>query len=166
MIPYWLDEADAPAPAAATEGGPRVDIAIIGAGVTGCACAWALARAGRSVRVYDARRVAEGASGRNGGFALRGGAARYDVARETYGADTACELWQWTERALDRIEYVAGGDFRRTGSLRLAADAEERVEIRAEYEALREDGFGAEWVHAPGGPLAGRFHAKPRHLGD
>jgi gamma-glutamylputrescine oxidase len=166
VTPYWLDEADDPAPAAATEGGPRVDIAVIGAGVTGCACAWALARAGRSVRVYDARRVAEGASGRNGGFALRGGAARYDVARETYGADTACKLWQWTERALDRIESVAGGDFRRTGSLRLAADAEERVEIRAEYEALREDGFGAEWVDDPGGPLAGRFHGAIRHLGD
>jgi glycine/D-amino acid oxidase-like deaminating enzyme len=34
---------------------------------------------------------------------------------------------------------------RRTGSLRLAADVEERVEVRAEYEALREDGFAAEW---------------------
>ena len=41
------------------------------------------------MRIHDARAIAEGASGRNGGFALAGGAARYDVARETYGATQA-----------------------------------------------------------------------------
>jgi glycine/D-amino acid oxidase-like deaminating enzyme len=102
-------------------------------------------REGKRVRVYDARGVGEGASGRNGGFALRGAAARYDVARETYGADGARDLWRRTEAALDRLEQTAGSAFRRTGSLRLAADVEERVEIEAEYEALREDGFAAEW---------------------
>jgi glycine/D-amino acid oxidase-like deaminating enzyme len=123
----------------------HVDIAVIGAGITGCACAAALAREGKRVRVYDTRGIGEGASGRNGGFALRGAAARYDVARETYGADAARDLWRRTEAVLDRLESIAGAAFRRTGSLRLAADVEERVEIKAEYEALREDGFGAEW---------------------
>src|SRR5436853_2989879 len=97
------------------------------------------------VRVYDARGLGTGASGRNGGFALRGAAARYDVARETYGADAARDLWRRTEEAVDRLESLAGDAFRRTGSLRLAADVEERVEILAEYEALREDGFAAAW---------------------
>ncbi len=81
----------------------------------------------------------------NGGFALRGPATRYDVARDAYGAEAARELWVRTEGALDRLEALAGDAFRRTGSLRLAADAEERVEIRAEYEALHEDGFETEW---------------------
>jgi hypothetical protein len=40
---------------------------------------------------------------------------------------------------------VAGDAFRRTGSLRLAAEDEERAEILAECEALRDDGFAAEW---------------------
>lgn len=118
---------------------------VIGAGVTGCAAALALARGGLSVRVHDSRGVAEGASGRNGGFALRGGAARYDVARQTYVADRAAELWRRTEAALDRLQLLAGDAFRRTGSLRLAADDDERDEIRAEFEALHEDGFAAEW---------------------
>src|SRR5438874_6033309 len=123
----------------------KVDVAIIGAGITGCACAAGLARAGMRVRVYDARGLGTGASGRNGGFALRGAAARYDVARETYGGEAARELWRRTESVLDQLESLAGDAFRRTGSLRLAADVEERVEIRAEFEALREDGFDAEW---------------------
>jgi glycine/D-amino acid oxidase-like deaminating enzyme len=140
--PFWLDEPTNP-----VDSGPQgaVDVAIIGAGVTGVSCALALARGGLRVRVHDARGIAEGASGRNGGFALRGGAARYDVARETYGVEAAKELWQRTEAALDRLETVAGDAFRRTGSLRLAADDEERDDIRLEYEALHEDGFTAEW---------------------
>ena len=140
--PFWLTESQ---PSLESRSLDRADIAIIGAGITGCACAFALASRGLSVRVYDARGIGEGASGRNGGFALRGAAARYDVARETYGVDAARGLWRRTEAALDRLESLAGDAFRRVGSLRLAADVEERVEIRAEYEALREDGFAVEW---------------------
>jgi gamma-glutamylputrescine oxidase len=140
--PFWLEE---PGPSIESHGSGPVDVAIIGAGITGCSCARVLARDGLRVRVHDARGIAEGASGRNGGFALRGGAARYDVARETYGVDAARELWRRTEAAVDRLESLAGDAFRRTGSLRLAADDEERSEIRAEYEALREDGFAAAW---------------------
>jgi glycine/D-amino acid oxidase-like deaminating enzyme len=140
--PFWLDE---PRPTIATNLLDRADVAVVGAGITGCVCALALARGGLSVRVHDARGVCEGASGRNGGFALRGGAARYDVARETYGGEAAQELWRRTEGALDRLESVAGDAFRRTGSLRLAADEEERAEILGEYEALRDDGFAADW---------------------
>ncbi len=140
--PFWLDE---PSSSVDSRSQDEVDVAVIGAGITGVSCALALTRGGLRVRVHDARGIAEGASGRNGGFALRGGAARYDVACETYGAETAKRLWQRTEAALDRLEAVAGDAFRRTGSLRLAADDEERDEIRLEYEALREDGFAAEW---------------------
>jgi gamma-glutamylputrescine oxidase len=140
--PFWLEESR---PSVTSPDLDHVEIAVIGAGITGCACAGALAHAGKRVRVYDARGIGEGASGRNGGFALRGAAARYDVARETYGADAARELWRRTEDAVDRLESIAGDAFRRTGSLRLAADAEERVEIEGEYEALRADGFAVEW---------------------
>ncbi len=140
--PFWLEQSR---PAVTSRDLDEVEIAVIGAGITGCACGAALARAGKRVRVHDARGIGEGASGRNGGFALRGAAARYDVARETYGADAARDLWRRTEQAVDRLESIAGDSFRRTGSLRLAADAEERVEIEGEYEALREDGFAVEW---------------------
>ena len=52
--------------------------------MTGCACALRLAEAGKRVRLFEAREVAGGASGRNGGFALRGGAPVYDVARQDW----------------------------------------------------------------------------------
>src|SRR3954453_7506054 len=117
--PLWLEQSR---PAVEARELDHVDVAIIGAGITGCAAAGALARDGKQVRVYDARGIGEGASGRNGGFALRGAAARYDVARETYGKDAARELWERTEDAVDRLEAIAGDAFRRTGSLRLGED--------------------------------------------
>jgi gamma-glutamylputrescine oxidase len=135
-----------------------VDVAVVGAGVTGCSAALRLAEAGLRVRVHDARGVAEGASGRNGGFALDGGATRYDVARETYGAERAAAYWRWTEEALARMAELAGDALRNPGSYRLASDEEERDAIRLEYEALREDGFDVEWLDDVPGGAAGRFH--------
>ncbi|HZT54373.1 MAG TPA: FAD-binding oxidoreductase [Gaiellaceae bacterium] len=164
MNPYWLEEPAPPLPRRPIPG--RADVAVVGGGVTGCTAALRLAEAGLRVRLYDARGIAEGASGRNGGFALRGGAARYDVARETYGAEGAAALWRWTEEALDRLAALAGDALRRTGSYRLAADEEEREAIRLEYEALRADGFEVDWLDDVPGGAAGRFHGAISHPGD
>jgi gamma-glutamylputrescine oxidase len=115
-----------------------VDVAVIGGGVTGLACARVLARAGLSVRVLEARRIGSGASGRNGGFALRGTSAPYDRARLP-------ELMRLTEEALLRIRELAGDAFHAVGSLRVAVDDEELAALRAEHDALAEDGFEVEW---------------------
>jgi glycine/D-amino acid oxidase-like deaminating enzyme len=128
-------------------------VTIVGGGVTGCSCALTLAEAGVRVRLHEAREIAGGASGRNGGFALRGGAMPYDRARAALGADRAQGLWRLTERALDRIELLAGDALERVGSVRLSADATERAALGREFDALREDGFDPTWVDRPSPPL-------------
>jgi len=140
-----------------------MDVVVVGGGVTGCAAALRLAEAGLKVRLHDAREIAGGASGRNGGFALRGGAAPFDVTVETIGRDGAVWLWRQTEQALDRIEELAGDALRRTGSLRLAADDDERDALALELEALRATGFAADWVEEP---MDGRFRAAIFHPAD
>jgi len=163
---YWLSEERPRFPERTRRPAGPVDVAIVGGGVTGCACALVLAEAGRRVRVYEAREIAGGASGRNGGFALRGGALAYDAARRNLGPERAKELWRITERYLDRLEGLAGDALRRTGSLRLAADPGERSELEAEYEALREDGFAVEWRDELAEPLHGRFDGAIFHPAD
>ncbi len=61
---------------------------------------------------------------------------------------------------------LAGDAFRPLGSLRLAADGEEREDLRDEIEALWADGIEAEWIDVPDGLLAGRFTAAIRHPTD
>jgi gamma-glutamylputrescine oxidase len=163
-VSYWLDEPRDPLPTVRLDG--RADVAIVGGGITGCSCALALAEAGLRVRLFEAREIAGGASGRNGGFALRGGAAPYPVLAESIGEERTAALWRWTEAELEELAALAGEAFRPTGSLRLAADEEERVELREEYEALRSAGFAAEWREDLAPPLAGRYPAALFHPPD
>ena len=166
MASYWLEERGHSLPRTALSGAPEVEI--VGGGVTGCSCALALAEAGVRVRLHEAREIAGGASGRNGGFALRGGAMRYDAARKQLGRDSAHAYWQMTERSQARLASLAGDAFRALGSLRLAVDEAERSELRAEFDALVEDGFAAEWLDANtlAPPLRGRFAAAVAHPPD
>ena len=151
---YWLAEPAAPLLSLTLDRPPEVEI--VGGGITGCSCALALVRAGLRVRLSEARTIAGGASGRNGGFALRGGAMPYGSAREWLGPEIAAEYWRLTESYVDRMEELGGDAFRRTGSLRLASD-DEHDELRTEYAALRENGFVAEWRDELPAPLADRF---------
>src|SRR6478609_12200042 len=148
---FWLKEARRDLPRSRFEG--RAEVAVIGGGVTGCSCALTLAERGVRVRLYEQREIAGGASGRNGGFALRGAAMPYDEARRELGAERARLLMTLTERALDRLEELAGDAFRRVGSLRLAADDAERDALRREHDALRDDGFAVEWLEELEPPL-------------
>ena len=152
---YWLAEPHDPLPSARLDRAP--DAAVVGGGITGCSCALALAEAGLRVRLYEAREVAGGASGRNGGFALRGGSAPYPVLADSIGSERTAALWRWTEAELVELAAVAGDAYRPTGSLRLAVDEEERDELRVEYDALRAGGFAAEWRDELPTPLDGRY---------
>lgn len=161
---YWLAEPHDPLPAVRLDGDP--DVAVVGGGITGCSCALALAEAGVRVRLFEAREIAGGASGRNGGFALRGGAAPFPVLAELIGRERAAELWRWTEAELGELAALAGDAFRPTGSFRLAADEEERDELREEYEGLRDAGLAVEWRDELASPLDGRYPAAIYHPPD
>ena len=161
---YWLDGPAEPVRTVRLDG--AVDVAVVGGGVTGLSCALTLAEGGLRVRLHEARTIASGASGRNGGFALSGGAMLYHHGKVALGAERAAALWRLTERTLDRMESLAGDALRRVGSLRLAADEKERDDLRAEFEALREDGFAVEWVDEPGGRLTGLYLGGLFHPGD
>ena len=148
---YWLEESHEQLPQRRLDG--RAEVAVIGGGVTGCSCALTLADRGVRVRLHEAREIAGGASGRNGGFALRGATPPYDEARRLLGEERARLVMDITERSLDRMEELAGDAFHRVGSLRLAYDGTERNALRREHDALRDDGFAVEWVDELAPPL-------------
>ncbi|MEP6640652.1 MAG: FAD-dependent oxidoreductase [Gaiellales bacterium] len=110
-------------------GDAAADVVVIGAGVTGCACALRLAQGGASVLVVEADRVASGASGRNGGFAPAGTGLGLGDAAAVIGMPAALALHRATEAALDGMLVLAAdrGEadaVRRTGSLWLATSGE------------------------------------------
>jgi gamma-glutamylputrescine oxidase len=160
----WLEESREELPRRRFDG--RAEVAVIGGGVTGCSCALTLAERGVRVRLYEGREIAGGASGRNGGFALRGATVPYDEARRDLGDERARLLMELTERSLDRMETLAGDAFRRVGSLRLAYDEAERDALRREHDALCADGFAIEWVDELAPPLDRLYLGAIHHPSD
>jgi gamma-glutamylputrescine oxidase len=131
----------------ALAGDAQADVCVVGAGVTGLACARRLAAGGADVVVLEAERVAAGASGRNGGFASAGTGLALPDAGAVIGTPAAFALHRATDAALDLMLATAAaqgdpGAVRRTGSLWLAA-GEEAAGMRAALAALA--AHGIEW---------------------
>src|SRR3954470_1114932 len=147
--PFWLDTPYEPRPP--LHGDAEVDVCVIGGGVGGLSCARRLAEHGADTLVLEARTVAAGASGRNGGFLLAGAAAFHVDARERYGHEAARRLYARTLQAQEELYAVAAAlgasdAVRRVGCLRAAASAEEEGHVRRHVAALHEDGFPATLV--------------------
>ena len=120
---WWLD---APLPPPETPGAlPRdVDVAIIGAGLTGLSAARTLARRGQSVIVLEAGVPGIGASGRNGGMVGGGHRLSIDAMEARFGRETGLALLR--EAHLSSAAFVRDVmqeeaidcDYRETGRFR------------------------------------------------
>jgi glycine/D-amino acid oxidase-like deaminating enzyme len=146
---YWQREPGRRRPR--LDGDATTDVLIVGAGIGGLAAAWQLRQRDVTSMIVDARDVAMGASGRNGGFLIAGAAPMYNDARELFGADLARRFYAATLAAQDEVigtaaEVGASDAVRRVGLLRLAVDADEAEHVRAHHAALVEDAFPGELV--------------------
>ncbi|MFA9446740.1 NAD(P)/FAD-dependent oxidoreductase [Egicoccus sp. AB-alg6-2] len=128
------------------------DVCVIGLGASGLTAALHLADRGADVVAVDAHGIAAAAAGRNGGFLLAGLAHFHHDAVAAYGRDRAVALYRWTLDELERtLEWLPEPVARRVGSLRIAADAEERRDCRRMLAQLQADGLPAEDYDGPEG---------------
>ncbi|MCY4151576.1 MAG: FAD-binding oxidoreductase [Aestuariivita sp.] len=87
-------------------GNSKADICVIGAGLTGLSAALHLAQLGRRVIVLEARRIAYGASGRNGGQLNSGQSLDQDVLERRIGVSDAKKLWLLAEEAKHLVKTL------------------------------------------------------------
>ena len=151
---YWWSDAplialpSKPVPAAA-------DVVIVGAGYTGLAAAIRLARAGRSVQVFDKQRPGEGASTRNGGITsgnLRPGHA--ELAKRFGEVRAAAILAEAKAAREDLYRFIAEEridcDFALTGRFSGASAPGDYDRLARDAEALNR-AFGIEAYAVPRG---------------
>lgn len=103
--PFWWIAA--PRPTEPPQSLPeKVDVAIVGSGVTGLNAARELGRAGRSVLVIDAGELGIGASSRNAGNIGR--VLKYDFSKikKLQGLDKAVAYYREMQQAYDAVEEV------------------------------------------------------------
>jgi len=82
------------------DGSLSVETAIVGGGLAGLTAALELAKRGRSVALLEGRRIAWGASGRNGGFCAPGYAVGIDGIAAKAGKETAKDLYALSREAV------------------------------------------------------------------
>ena len=104
--PYWQSDRVVPRPP--LSGDVAADVAIVGGGIGGLATAWHLAERGIRSTIVEARTVASGASGRNGGFLIAGAAPMYNDARALFGDDLARRIHAATLAGQGEVYDVAG----------------------------------------------------------
>ena len=147
---WWLDaplDNATPLPVDA-----KCDVVVVGGGYTGLAAALVLARAGRSVQVFDRQRLGEGASTRNGG--ITSGNIRMALSRaiETMGERRAVAMYREGIRAREDLwrfirEEKIDCDFELAGRFTGATSREKYESQARETDLLNKHlDIGAEMV--------------------
>jgi glycine/D-amino acid oxidase-like deaminating enzyme len=127
------------------------DVCVVGLGGSGLTCIGALLDRRLQVVGLDAKTVAGGAAGRNGGFLRAGMAAPYHQAAARLGRERACRLYHLTMAEVARIAAETPEAVRRTGTLRVATAPGEAADCTEQLAALRDDHFPVEAYRGPEG---------------
>jgi glycine/D-amino acid oxidase-like deaminating enzyme/nitrite reductase/ring-hydroxylating ferredoxin subunit len=134
--------------------GRHWDVAIIGAGITGVTCAWALAREGVSVAVFEAHEVGSGATSFTSAHLTEVLDLRYHRIISAFGEEAARELAQGSRDAIDFIERTSleqkiDCQFRRVPGHLFAQNQAQAAELAREEAACKRAGVE---VHPASGP--------------
>ena len=124
-VPFWIDDHPGRTYQRPDELPSRVDVAVVGAGYTGLACALGIARAGGSVVVVDKGAVGAGASSVNGGQLCPGLKKSPQQLFDLYGQELGRELWDASVEAVHAVERLIEEEsidcaYEATGGLSLA----------------------------------------------
>lgn len=141
--PYWLDRPERPPARSRLVGDTQADLVIVGGGFTGL---WAALQAieaepGRSVVLIEGDRIAEGATGRNGGFCAASITHGLANGHDRF-ADELPALLRMGDETLDAIEAAVQRhgidcEFERTGELTVAVEPWQAEALTEEYELAR-----------------------------
>ncbi len=156
---HWM--ATSPAtdhPPLAPDADTDVDVAVIGGGIAGLSTAWELARAGRSVAVLEADRIAAGVTGFTTAKVTALHTLVYARLRRTRGPEGARLYARSQQEAVERVREVAdllGADceLENRPAFTYVTDPAGRAELRAEADAAAQAGLPASYVRETGLPF-------------
>jgi len=121
---YWLETVSIPA-GQSSRLPEKVDVAVVGSGVTGLSAALTLAKRGLNVTVLEAETLGWGASSRNGGMVLTGMKLPTTTLIARYGREKVQRMYAASVASIDCVEQIVREeaidcDFSRCGHLEVA----------------------------------------------
>ncbi len=127
------------------------DLAVIGAGVIGLACAWRAAQAGMSVVVLERDEPGSGASGVAAGMLAPVTETNFNEEALLQLNLESREMWPGFAAELEELTGLPTG-YADSGALVVAADRDDVEELRRLHRLQRRLGLDSEWL----GPRAAR----------
>jgi glycine/D-amino acid oxidase-like deaminating enzyme/nitrite reductase/ring-hydroxylating ferredoxin subunit len=123
-----------------------VDVAVVGAGITGVTAAILLKQAGKTVALVDSKRIVEGATGYTTAKVTTGHGASYSKIRKAFGEDGSRAYAQANVAALEWIARLIETnridcDFERRTNYVYAESEEEVRQLRQEAEVEKQAGL-------------------------
>jgi glycine/D-amino acid oxidase-like deaminating enzyme/nitrite reductase/ring-hydroxylating ferredoxin subunit len=140
------------------DGDLRVDVAVVGGGITGLTAALNLTEAGREVALLEADRVCTGTSGNTTAKLTSQHGLKYESLCSKFGNERAKQYATANEAAIDEVEarldeFGVDADFERTPAY-VFAESDDHVEkLRDEAEAARRLGLPAEFTESTDAPF-------------
>lgn len=139
----------------------EVDVAVIGAGITGLTAALVLAERGRSVAVLERESVGAGETGKTTAHITVAVDTRYHFIRRKYGADEARMVADASRASLEKIAELVDRlaiecHFRRVPGYLYTEKRKYVAELKNEARAAKEAGLDVQWIEEAPLPFATR----------
>jgi glycine/D-amino acid oxidase-like deaminating enzyme/nitrite reductase/ring-hydroxylating ferredoxin subunit len=157
----WLETTEPRTEHPPLDGDTHVDVAVVGAGITGMTAALQLARAGRTVAVVDQHVIGGGTTGHSTAKVTSQHGRAYHLLRLAHGRDAARRYGQAMEWAKEHIaaQGVECG-FRRRAAYLYGSASWQRPLLEREAEAAGQAGLPAQFVETT--PLPFDVHGAVR----
>ena len=144
--PLWLEHAEAGYPS--LDGELEVDVAVVGAGITGVTAAHLLKEAGKTVALIESSRVCHGATGYTTAKLTVGHSLVYHDLIETFGEEAARLYARSNQEAIEQVaelveKYSLDCDFERAANYVYAESTKSVAKIEREVEAAQIAGIDA-----------------------
>jgi glycine/D-amino acid oxidase-like deaminating enzyme/nitrite reductase/ring-hydroxylating ferredoxin subunit len=156
----WSETSDAPSFGTFREG-LHVDVAVVGAGITGLTAAFLLTEAGKNVAVLEMGRVADGESARTTAHITQAVDVGYHALKRRLGVDAARLVADATGRAIGQIEELVQRlgidcDFRRVPAYAFTEKRGRVAPLKSEAASAKDAGLAASWTAEVPLPFATR----------
>ena len=144
--PLWLDAADTHYPT--VQGPVNVDVAVVGAGITGTTAAYLLKQAGKRVALLESDRICAGATGYTTAKLTVGHGLVYGELIDSFGVETARRYALSNQQAIETVagiveQHGIDCDFERASNFVYTETAESAHEFEREAKAARRAGIDA-----------------------
>lgn len=151
--PYWLIKNGIVASYYSLQEDLKLDVAIIGAGISAALTAWQLRNSGLSIAVFDKRHVGMGSTAASTAF------LQYEIdtpltsLKHLVGEANAVTSYQLCRKAIYDIADLCKSlkpafDFSLKPSLQYASSKTHRASLMQEYEFRKKHGFNVHWLGA------------------